>query len=195
MAVDQALLAIRRRLEDEYPDEEVHFYLPPIKELWQSKPTPSKPVKSGTTVSEQPAKPYEDRPTAPYTPDDAHQDIFIPPDDFNRLITSIKSRKNLILQGPPGTGKTFIARRIAWCLIGRKDNGPIEMVQFHQSYAYEDFVQGYRPTNDGGFEASRTASSTASANAHGPTPTRPTSSSSTRSTAATSHGSSASSSC
>ena len=83
--------------------------------------------------------------------DPTHQDLFIPPDRFNRLLTSIKSRKNLILQGPPGTGKTFIARRIAWCVIGRKDNGPIEMVQFHQSYAYEDFVQGYRPTDDGGF--------------------------------------------
>lgn len=87
-----------------------------------------------------------------YTPDDAHQDLFIPRSDFDRLLTSIKSRKNLILQGPPGTGKTFIARRIAWCLIGRRDNDPIEMVQFHQSYAYEDFVQGYRPTDTGGFE-------------------------------------------
>ena len=82
---------------------------------------------------------------------EAHQDLFIPRDHFARLLTSIQSRKNLILQGPPGTGKTFIARRIAWCLIGRQDNGPIEMVQFHQSYAYEDFVQGYRPTGDGGF--------------------------------------------
>ena len=80
------------------------------------------------------------------------QDLFIPPNHFTRLLTSIKSRKNLILQGPPGTGKTFIARRIAWCLIGRKDSRPIEMVQFHQSYAYEDFVQGYRPTDEGGFE-------------------------------------------
>ena len=86
-----------------------------------------------------------------YLPTDAHQDLFIPPTQFDRLLTSIKSRKNLILQGPPGTGKTFIARRIAWCLIGHKDDDPIEMVQFHQSYAYEDFVQGFRPTDDGGF--------------------------------------------
>lgn len=88
----------------------------------------------------------------PYTATHAHTDLFIPPYHFARLLTSIKSRKNLVLQGPPGTGKTFIARRLAWCLIGRKDNDPIEMVQFHQSYAYEDFVQGYRPTDDGGFE-------------------------------------------
>ena len=90
--------------------------------------------------------------TEPYTIDEGHHDLFISPDRFTRLLTSIQSRKNLILQGPPGTGKTFVARRIAWCLIGRKDNDPIEMVQFHQSYAYEDFVQGYRPTDEGGFE-------------------------------------------
>ncbi len=87
----------------------------------------------------------------PYTLEDAHQELFLPPTHFNRLLTSIKSRKNLILQGPPGTGKTFIARRIAWCLIGHEDNDPIEMVQFHQSYAYEDFVEGFRPTEKGGF--------------------------------------------
>ena len=149
--LDQALLAIRQRLEDEYPDEKVHFYLSPIKELWQSAPAPPKPVKKSGTVREKEAKPYQVDPNATYTVDDAHQDLFIPLADFNRLITSIKSRKNLILQGPPGTGKTFIARRIAWCLIGRQDSGPIEMVQFHQSYAYEDFVRGYRPTDDGGF--------------------------------------------
>ena len=91
-------------------------------------------------------------PIDPCTPEEAHRDLFISLARFNRLLTSIKSRKNLILQGPPGTGKTFIARRLGWCLIGHKDNDPIAMVQFHQSYAYEDFVQGYRPTNDGGFE-------------------------------------------
>ena len=94
------------------------------------------------------------RPAGPdtYGIDDARRDLFIRLGDFRRLITSIKSRKNLILQGPPGTGKTFIARRLAWCLIGRKDSEPIEMVQFHQSYAYEDFVQGFRPNKTGGFD-------------------------------------------
>ena len=84
--------------------------------------------------------------------DEAHHDLFIPRNDLRRLVDSIQSRKNLILQGPPGTGKTFIARRLAWCVIGHNDPGSIGMVQFHQSYAYEDFVQGYRPNDSGGFE-------------------------------------------
>ena len=81
----------------------------------------------------------------------ALQELFVSQDQITRILDSIALRKNLILQGPPGVGKTFIARRIAWCLIGRKDSSPIEMVQFHQSYAYEDFVQGWRPTETGGF--------------------------------------------
>ena len=141
--VDRALLEIRQRLEEEYRDEMVHFYLSPIKELWQG------PARR-ELVRENEAEDY--RPDSnTYTPEAAHQDLFIPLDQFTRLLTSLKSRKNLILQGAPGTGKTFIARRLAWCLIGREDNDPVEIVQFHQSYAYEDFVQGFRPTDDGGF--------------------------------------------
>ena len=87
----------------------------------------------------------------PYGIDLALQDLFVSQKHLTRILASIALRKNLILQGPPGVGKTFIARRIAWCLIGRKDSKPVEMVQFHQSYAYEDFVQGWRPTETGGF--------------------------------------------
>ena len=91
-------------------------------------------------------------PLPPYSIEDATKDLFLPARDFQRFLKLLDSRKNLILQGPPGTGKTFIARRLAWCLIGHRDNRPVEMVQFHQSYAYEDFVQGYRPADGGGFE-------------------------------------------
>ena len=87
----------------------------------------------------------------PYDVDSALRDLFVSQDQLTRILDSITLRKNMILQGPPGVGKTFIAKRIAWCLIGRKDSSPVEMVQFHQSYAYEDFVQGWRPTETGGF--------------------------------------------
>ena len=149
--VDRAILTIRQLLEDGHPGEELHFYESPIKELWKD-PRHPRQQKPSKTVRKKEQKMNGGDPSTTYTAYDAHQDLFIPFDHFKRLLTSIKSRKNLILQGPPGTGKTFIARRIAWCLIGRKDNLPIEMVQFHQSYAYEDFVQGYRPTDNGGFE-------------------------------------------
>ena len=87
----------------------------------------------------------------PYDVDAALEDVFIPARQFTRMLDALAGRKNLILQGPPGVGKTWIAKRLAWCLVGRRDPAAIEMVQFHQSYAYEDFVQGWRPTEAGGF--------------------------------------------
>ena len=97
-----------------------------------------------------PPHPPPPRP-GPYSVEDALEELFVGREHFERILSVLTSRKNLILQGPPGTGKTFMARRLAWCLIGLMDSQSIEVVQFHQSYAYEDFVQGYRPTDDGGF--------------------------------------------
>lgn len=86
-----------------------------------------------------------------YGIDQALSELFVDDAHFRRILDSFGLRKNLIIQGPPGVGKTFIANRLAWCLIGQKDSHSIEMVQFHQSYAYEDFVQGWRPNQQGGF--------------------------------------------
>jgi MoxR-like ATPase len=86
-----------------------------------------------------------------YSIDDAVEDLFIDREEVTRIVGSLVRKKNLLLAGPPGVGKTFAARRFAYALIGYKDPKLVEMVQFHQSYSYEDFIQGWRPAAGGGF--------------------------------------------
>jgi 5-methylcytosine-specific restriction protein B len=87
----------------------------------------------------------------PYSYEDALKDLFLSEADIKSVIDTAKRKKNIILQGPPGVGKTFVSKRLAYLLMGEKDPSRVEFVQFHQSYSYEDFVQGWRPNSEGGF--------------------------------------------
>jgi len=95
--------------------------------------------------------PSEDQP-ADYTIKDALENLFLESERFEEILKVLKLKKNVILQGAPGVGKTFIAKRLAYALIGAKASRQVQMIQFHQSYSYEDFIQGYRPGENGSFE-------------------------------------------
>jgi 5-methylcytosine-specific restriction protein B len=87
----------------------------------------------------------------PYKIENALTEVFLSEEGLTSILHLLDYKKNLILQGPPGTGKTFIAKRLAYLALGYKDASKIEMVQFHQSYSYEDFIQGYRPCEGNSF--------------------------------------------
>jgi len=71
--------------------------------------------------------------------------VFIQDTELAQILERLQSKKAMILQGPPGVGKTFVARKLAYALMEEVDPERVEMVQFHQSYSYDDFVRGYRP--------------------------------------------------
>lgn len=85
----------------------------------------------------------------PYDKDKFLDDVFMTSDEYDELLRLLLYKKNIILQGAPGVGKTYLAKRFAYSIIGAKDDSFVEIVQFHQSYSYEDFIMGYKPNDDG----------------------------------------------
>ena len=85
----------------------------------------------------------------PYTKEDFLKEVYITEKEYRTLVGLLHNKKNIILQGAPGVGKTFIAKRLAYSIMGVKDTDRVMMVQFHQSYSYEDFIMGFRPSKDG----------------------------------------------
>ena len=92
-----------------------------------------------------------DTPPSPsYTVDDIIEEgCFLPQPKLETILSRLRSKKNLILQGPPGTGKTWLAKKLAFALIGEQSDYRVRRFQFHPNMSYEDFIRGYRPDGDG----------------------------------------------
>ena len=84
-----------------------------------------------------------------YSQQNFFDDVYMEEKRYKDIVTTLRLKKNIILQGAPGVGKTFAAKRLAYSIMGKKDISRVMMIQFHQSYSYEDFIMGYRPTATG----------------------------------------------
>ena len=73
---------------------------------------------------------------------------FLEQSKLETILNRLKVKKNLILQGPPGTGKTWLAKKLAFALLGQKDDSRVRRYQFHPNLSYEDFILGYRPNEE-----------------------------------------------
>ena len=152
--IDADLLTIRKSFSPQEP-EGFDFYRPPFIEQWRSERKKTTKSEASGALAKGMGAPSGDAPTASTVAradaanlDDLKQlgeDLFLdPPQDLRAWADILLESRQIIFQGPPGTGKTFFAQKLAAAVAGDPDR--VELVQFHPSYAYEDFVEGYRPT-------------------------------------------------
>ena len=87
-----------------------------------------------------------------YSREDLLNEAFIDEETIDDIDCALKYKKNIILQGVPGVGKTYLAKKLAYFLMGHKDEERVCVVQFHPNYTYEDFIIGYKPCDDGKFQ-------------------------------------------
>ncbi|MBX3323867.1 MAG: AAA family ATPase [Phycisphaeraceae bacterium] len=152
--IDRDLLVIRNALEKE-AGAGFHFYRQPFIQQWKE-PKEPKPKKQSDGESPKITQPgpglsASDAPAVIESLDNLAETLMLEPTDtLSRWAALLVEKGQIIIQGPPGTGKTFIARKMAESLAGTSDR--VTIVQFHPSYAYEDFVEGFRPAGPNHFE-------------------------------------------
>ena len=119
---------------------------------WHYKGSPGQPVDGNEDSDDNEISEvgHDTPPIEPYTIQHVVKDgCFLPHAEIELLLKRLQLKKNLILQGPPGTGKTWLATRLAFALMGERDESRVRAVQFHPNLSYEDFVRGWRPMGDG----------------------------------------------
>ncbi len=124
----------------------VHSFPELALKAWLYEPgiTPPTPIPKPPEPNPEPKKTY--------SMDNLATECFIERSRLEEILERLKTKKNLILQGPPGTGKTWLAKRLAYVLIGQKDRDRVKALQFHPNLSYEDFVRGWRPAGEGKLE-------------------------------------------
>ena len=137
--LDRKLQEIRSTLEAKH-GEGFHFYRPDVRSQWDDNYSPddsdAEPLDDG-----EPSE--EEEPDEPASLDELADRLCLPAEFLGEIKQLLDDKRQVIFQGPPGTGKTFVAQALARCLAGSDER--VTLVQLHPSYAYEDFVQGYRP--------------------------------------------------
>ena len=132
------VLFTERPTTGDEPGHHIWRIRPELREAWQ--------LESITVPEEEVPDETESK---GYSRDDFLSDVYMSDNQLDDMIAVLRRKQNIILQGAPGVGKTFAATRLAYVLMGEANDTRIEFVQFHQSYGYEDFIMGYRPTADG----------------------------------------------
>ena len=138
--------ALKARFKEK--DCPVHSFPELSLAAWENKPLPVPPEPENRPTP----KPPESLPTPYSVADIMKEGCFLEPSSIEEMLERLRSKKNIVLQGPPGTGKTWLAKKLAFVLVGRREEANIRAVQFHPSLSYEDFVRGWRPSGEGKLE-------------------------------------------
>ena len=148
----ESYLRFLEELKTRFDDEScpVHSFPELSLAAWNfgSEPEPPDDGPVVDSVTDDPPVAADERETYSVT-DVVNEGCFLERQEIERLLERLRTRKNLILQGPPGTGKTWLAKRLAFALIGERNERKVRAVQFHPNLSYEDFVRGWRPVGDG----------------------------------------------